>query len=120
MTAKEAARLLWQDRCTVYVQESAVNPLNGVTEQREVTAGENIPCRLSFDSSPVTASSGGAPALAQSITLFIGEEVDVPPGSKLSITRQGVTRNYAQSGVPAIHELLGEQQIKLEIWKRWA
>jgi len=118
--AQKATRRLWTDRCNITVYENVVNAATGVTEQTEITAGKDIPCRLSFDSSPPTGDMRGAPVPIQSVTLFIGIEVEIPPGSKLEVTRKGITTAYAQSGKATVYEILANKEIKLKLWEQTA
>ena len=73
---------------------------------------------ISFKSSDNTDNSESASALSQTIKVFLAPEVNVKPGSKLSITRNGVTTDYKNSGEPARYDT--HQEITLELFKGWS
>ena len=56
--------------------------------------------------------------MAQSVTLYIDPSVDIPEGSKITVTQNGVTRDYERSGRPAVYSC--HQEIPLELFKGWA
>ena len=78
----------------------------------------NEPCRLSFSSSQTAQQGEQAAAITQSIKLFIRPELTIKPGSKITVTQNGVTADYTRSGVPAVYPT--HQEIALELWKRWS
>ena len=59
-----------------------------------------------------------AATVAQSVTLYLDPAVDIPVGSKITVTQNGVTRDYTRSGKPAGYTY--HQEVPLELWKEWA
>lgn len=54
----------------------------------------------------------------QSVTLYIDPSVDIPEGSKVTVTQNGVTRDYERGGTPAVYTT--HQEIPLELFEGWA
>jgi len=57
---------------------------------------------------------------AKSCRLAGGERVsvDIPEGSKITVTQNGVTHDYERSGKPAVYSC--HQEVPLELFKEWA
>lgn len=108
---------LYEDQCTVKVWESFTDPITKITGHKEVTLIENQPCRLSFVDSPVAVGSEGPNKVNQIIKLFIAPELNIPAGSKITVTKQGRTTDYTRSGKPAIYG--SHQEIMLELFERY-
>lgn len=108
---------LMTDLCSITVREAEENADHHLMEYREVTVAENIPCRVSFSGAPA-AEEGAAAAVAQSVKLFLPPDIDLPPGSRIAVTRGEKTLYYTRSGEPALYP--DHQEINLELWRRWA
>lgn len=113
-----AVKSLWKGKCTVTVQENETNTNTGRTEIKEVDLYKDEPCRISFDVTDNTKPVSNAAQKVQGVTLLIGKNVDIPPGSKITVTQNGITEIYSKSGSPAVYSV--HQQIKLELFKGWA
>jgi len=117
---ERAIKSLWKGRADIFVQQdSGVDPDTGRTEQTEVAAAVNEPCRVSFgtaNTAPALENTRGASPLVQEITLFI--DFDVPPGSHVVVAQNGVTAEYGASGVPKVYTF--HREIALVHWKGWA
>lgn len=115
----EAIKSLWNGKCTVTVRDnSSVDENSGRTVISEIDTYKNEPCRISFSSVKTTQPDNNAAAVLQSITLFIGCSVAIPPGSKITVTQNSITAEYEQSGKPAVYTT--HQEIPLEIFRGWA
>ena len=90
---------------------------NHTTGFSEVDVLIDQPCRLSFSSSPLT-SGGDFPEINQTVKLFFAPEIVVKEGSKITVTQNGVTTEYKQSGTPAVYST--HTEILLELFDRWA
>lgn len=109
---------MYEGTCTIIGYQEYVKP-NKSTGHNEVIIQDNLPCRLSFSSSPNTnPQENNAAEIAQTIKIFLSPEIIVNPGSKLTITQNGVTTEYKNSGVPAIYAT--HQEIILELFKGWS
>lgn len=115
---KKAVQSLWTGTATVTVLDGVLNSANGRTEPVERVTVTDQPCRISFTSVKSTEPSEEAAVVAQSVTLFIDPSVDIPEGSKITVTQNGVTADYERSGKPAVYSY--HQEIPLELFKEWA
>lgn len=116
--AKSALAALYEDTCNIYINEPVLNEATGITEYQETALHENVPCRISFGSVANAAADEVAPEVTQSITLFLDSGINVPAGSKISVTREGSTVDYCRSGVPSVYKT--HQEIKLELFGDYA
>lgn len=93
---------------------------DGSTEFQETIVLENQPCRLSFSSSPSTNgnSDNTAQSVIQITKIFISPEINLKSGSKLTVTQNGITKAYKNSGEPAIHAT--HQEIIVDLFKGWS
>ncbi|MCM1440358.1 MAG: hypothetical protein NC131_14310 [Roseburia sp.] len=115
---QNALRKLWVGRCDLFVRETSVNPANGRNEPTEVQKLVGEPCRLSFSNITSTTEQDSAARIQQVVKLFISKEVEVPPGSKIVVTQNGVTQVFTHSGEPAVYST--HQEIVLETFKEYA
>lgn len=114
---RKALESMYKDTCTITEKQKVKNSITHVTEFKEVEIYKDIKCRLSF-STVTSANSEDVTSIVQVTKLFIAPEVDVKPGSKITITHEGVATDYKRSGVPAIHS--NHQEIVLELFKEYA
>lgn len=114
---RKAIESLYDGKCTISEYRKSKRE-NGSTGFSEAIVNEGISCRLSFKSINSANSGASASALTQSIKVFLAPEVEVKPGSKLTITQNGVTTAYKASGKPAIYST--HQEIILELFEGWA
>lgn len=115
---KSAIRRLWTGKATVTVMEGVFNPANGRTEPAEKVLVSEEPCRISYSTVKSTEPSEEAALVAQSVTLHIDPSVDIPEGSKIAVTQNGVTREYERSGKSAVYSC--HQEVPLELFRGWA
>ena len=114
----KAVKTLWSGRCDVFILENVKDEMSGRTKQREARLYENEPCRITYDSVSTTEQTQGAAKRVQTVTLHIDKSVNIPAGSRISVTQNGVTELYKQSGVPAVYSV--HQEIPLELFGGWA
>ena len=115
---QKAIQSLWDGNCTIIVRDMTLDPTTGRTEPQERVAAENIPCRVSYTTVKSAETTEEAATVAQSVTLYLDPAVDIPVGSKITVTQIGVTRDYTRSGKPAVYTY--HQEVPLELWKEWA
>jgi hypothetical protein len=101
---------------TVTEHKKVTKP-NHTTGFSEVEVLVDQPCRLSFSSSP-SASNGDVAEINQTVKLFFAPEITVKEGSKITVTQNGVTTAYKQSGTPAVYQT--HTEILLELFRGWA
>lgn len=114
----QAIKRLWRGKCTVSVRTNTTDESTGRTVTGEVDTCTNEPCRISFKNITTTEPTDNAGKTAQSIVLFIDPAAPIPPGSKITVTQNGVTGTYEQSGVPAVYS--HHKEIRLELFEGWA
>ncbi len=114
---KEAIESMYQDTCNIIEWHPATDPETKKTKFHEVTVCENKPCKVSFGST--SPSTGGEVAeQIQTVKLFISRDIDIKPGSKIVITREGYGPvAYSNSGKPSI--FTNHQEIALKLFERW-
>ena len=116
--ARKAIESLYDGICTI-TEHQKVKKENKSTGFQDVVVLEDIACRLSFKTSNNTNQTDtGASTVTQITKVFLAPEIQVKPGSKLTITQNGVTTEYKSSGQPAIYST--HQEIVLELFKGWA
>ena len=115
---KKAVQGPWNGKATITVREGELNPANGRTEQMERVTASDLPCRISHTTVKTTESSEEAAVVAQAVTLYIDSSVGIPEGSKITVTQNGVTRDYERSGTPAVYTV--HQEVPLALWEGWA
>lgn len=115
---KKAIQSLWHGRATVTVLDGVLNSANGRTEPQERVTASDVPCRISHDTVKSTEPNEEAAQVAQSVTLYIDPSADIPEGSKITVTQNGVTRIFERSGKPAVYSY--HQEIPLKLFEGWA
>ncbi len=115
---KKAVQGLWDGKAAITVLEDAPALNNGRTEQVERVTASDLPCRISYTTVTTTESSDEAAKVVQSVTLYIDPSVDIPEGSKITVTQNKVTRDYGRSGTPAVYT--AHQEVPLKLWEGWA
>ena len=114
---RKAIESFYDDVCTITVHQEYEKE-NGSTGFKDVVTLENEPCHLSFSTKSSTKEGEVAASVSQVTELFISPDVEIPPGSKITVTHQGITTDYTRSGVTANYST--HQEIILELWERWA
>lgn len=117
-TYQNAIRSFWTGLCDVFIRTTSVNPNNGRNESAEAVWLRNEPCRISFSAVKSTAENNSAQAVVQTVKLFLAKGVEIPEGSKIVVTQNGVTGAYVKSGAPAVYS--AHQEILLEKFTEWA
>lgn len=115
---RTAIESLYAGNCTVYEFVSIEGEETGITGQEEKKVLENIPCRISFKGISIASQTDTGTGIAQVIKLFLPPDIPIKPGSKISVTQNGVTTIYKNSGVPAVYS--NHQEILLELFQEWA
>ena len=114
---KSALRTLWTDTCTAY-EYKPIKKENGATIHEEVEVISDEPCKLSFSKLEQTNQSDTGAIVSQTVKLFIDENLEIKPGSKILIRRKGKEFVYSSSGECGIFS--NHQEIVLMSWKGWA
>ena len=115
--ARAGLEMLYTDVCTVSEYQSVEDPLTHITNKILTIVAENVPCRLSHRRLHATGD-GAAPTVSMVTKLIISPEIKINAGSKISVTRNGVTTVYKQSGEPARYT--NHQELMLELEEDYA
>lgn len=115
---RKALEMLWKGICTVYVWGEVEDPITHVSKPGEILKYENIKCKLSHKNLSATSQTGGPAIIAQQVKLSLGNEYDIPAGSKIIVTQNGITAAYTRSGKPGV--FIDHQEIVLEPFKEYA
>lgn len=116
--ARKALERTYEGRATVLEYREVRDPDTYLTDFKEVAVLEDQPCKLSFKTLDSTTSTGPVAAMSQGVKLFLSPDVTIKPGSKIVVTQNGVTAEYAFSGVPAKYPT--HQEITLMLFDKWA
>ena len=111
-------KTLWKGSCTVICKVKKQDPVTKRTEFVEETVYTDEPCRLSYQTLSPTTDKNGVAEVVQMPKLFLSNEINIPPGSKIIVTQNGRTIEFSNSGEPAIYS--NHQEIVLELFKGWA
>ena len=110
--ARKHIEKLYVDTCNIYEYQKVRDPDDGSTNVEEVLVHENVPCKISHRNTG-HAEDGVGDSLFLITELIINPDIVVKSGSRIVVTRTGVSTSYKNSGEPARY--LNHQQIKLEL-----
>ena len=113
---RRAIESLYDGRLTITEYRSEIDERTKQTRQTETVTYSNIPCRLSHETVRSAVTDGQTAPVTQVIRLFVGPGVTVKPGSRLTVTQNGISQDYRYSGQPAHYST--HQEIILEMWKQ--
>lgn len=116
--ARKALEALYDGTCTITEHQKVKKP-NGSTGFHDVPVLTDQPCRISYKTVDTNnQSESGGSAVVQVTELFISPEVDIKPGSKITVTQHGQTVDYQMSGKPAMYDT--HQEVILDLFKEWS
>lgn len=116
--AKKAIEATYAGTLTVTEMKKGKDETSKLTKNEPVVVLENQPCKLSFETLKATAQSESASVVTQEAKLFVSPDISIRAGSKITVTQDNVTTDYACSGVPAVYPT--HQEIILKLFERWA
>jgi hypothetical protein len=116
--ARKSIELLYEHTCNTFEYQKVKDSITKVTNSKEVPVLIDQPCKISFSTIKSAIQTESANELSQVIKLFISPDVTIKPGSKVSVTHNGRTDIYKNSGVPAVYS--SHQEIVLELFKGWS
>ena len=114
---RKAIESLYTDVCTI-TEHKKIKKENLSTGFQDVVVLENQPCRVSFKTVNSASQGDVAATIVQIVKVFLAPEIQVKPGSKITITRNNVVTEYKCSGQPALYDT--HQEVVLELFKGWA
>lgn len=104
--------------CTVTEHRKVNDGASKLVAFEDVVVLREQPCHLVFKTVESAAQSASASKAGQTVKLLVSPDVVIKPGAKITVTQQGVTDDYACSGVPAVYAT--HQEIVLDLFERWA
>lgn len=113
---KKDLRRLWDDTCSIYVYEKTTNESTKRTEFGETMIYSNEPCKLSFNTLNNINEVDHVGEDYQDAKLFIDNELYIPMGSKVVVTRGARTFTYK---VGEIAVFVSHQELRLTLFDRW-
>lgn len=116
--ARKAVEATYFGSFCVTEQRKGKDEKSKLTKTEPVVVLEDQPCKLSFETVKAATASDTAAAVTQITKLFISPDISIKPGSKITVTQDGITTDYTHSGVPAVYPT--HQEILLELFERWA
>ena len=116
--ARKQIEKLYEDTCTVYEKKKVTDPITKLTKTEDVEVLKNQPCKLSFSSVKAAGENSNVTTLSQVVKLFISSNVSIRPGSKIAVTRNGKTTEYASSGQEANFHT--HKEIVLNLYEEYA
>lgn len=105
-------------KCTIAEYQPITNPITKTTKHAPVDVLIDQPCRLSFKTITTANETGAASTVIQITKLFIAPEIDIKPGSRITVTQNGITTEYKNSGKPAVYS--SHQEVILELFDGWS
>lgn len=108
----------YDGKCTVSELRNVKDSITKVTSKKTIIVAEDIPCKLSVQSSPTIVATGEAYKPVQSVKLFLNPKTKITAGSKIVVTQDGITTEYKRSGMPLVYPT--HQEIELELVKEWS
>ena len=118
VAARKAVEATYFGTLTVTEMRKVKDGKSKLTKNALVVVLEGQPCKLSFETLKAAGQSDSAATIVQVTKLFVSPDVSIRPGSKITVTQDGVTTDYTCSGVPATYPT--HQEIALELFEKFA
>lgn len=116
--ARAAVEQTYEGLCTIIEYRDVLNEKTKLSKEEEVIVIEDQPCKLSFEKLEAVVQTETAAKISQGIKLFLAPEISINSGSKIVVTQNGITDEYAASGKPAVY--CTHQEIVLKLMREWA
>lgn len=100
---RTAVEKLYDGTATIEEGRKRKNDKNVTMTEWNAVAVE-VPCRVSYKTLSPAAGSDTADTIAQAITLFTSPDIDVKPGSRITVRQRGREMKFFSSGIPAVYD----------------
>lgn len=100
---RSAVERLYDGIATIEEARKRKNEKN-VTVSVWAVVAEEIPCRVSYKTLSAAEKSDTADTIAMAITLFTAPDIDVLPGSRITVRQRGREMTFSSSGIPAVYD----------------
>ena len=114
---QKAIESLYCGKCDISVTRKTINLVTKQTEFQDDIIITNQPCRLSYSSTSENKETRTAEK-KQIIKLFLSPTINVPSGSKITVTQNGKTTKCKASSEPMMYS--NHQEVELELLDKWA
>ena len=111
---RRAIERLYDGRATVEEARKEKNAKN-ITALVWSAVARDVPCRVSYKTLAPAGRSDTVDSIAQAITLFTAPDIDIKPGSRVTVTQRGRTMRFSCSGIPSVYD--SHQEIPLVRWE---
>lgn len=118
LKAKKAVEKAYDGVCSVVEYQAVTDEESGITYHNEVTVGENIPCKLSFELNYPSEQTDTASEISQRAKLFVSPEINIKNGSKIIVRQFGKTAEYCCCGETAVYPT--HREIRVSPFVKWA
>lgn len=115
---KSITESLYDCKCSIIEYTHTTDENTGITSLKDVMAYKDVPCRISFESFPISGQTENINNITQKIKLFISPDIEIKPGSRIEINKNGEVKFYSMSGISA--KYISHQEIFLENYKKEA
>lgn len=115
---REMLESLYEGKAVVTEHQKVTDPKTKRTSYQDKVVLKDQPCRLSFEKIQAAGQENPVVGVSQVIRLFISPDVVIRPGSKITVTQDGITEDYTYSGKPAVRAT--HQELILALFERWA
>lgn len=115
--ARSAIESMYDGKTTISEYVPKKDPVTKRTTNQEAEIIKDQPCHLIFKSVPNAKETDTGTGLSQVVKLLIAPELNIKPGSKITVTQKGRTVAYKNSGMPAVYRT--HQEITLELFNGW-
>ncbi|MFR6311347.1 hypothetical protein [Anaerofustis stercorihominis] len=112
---REAIEMTYTDICNVKEYKPTKDERSKLIKEKPVMVYENIPCRLSYSSSPLVEVNNGVSEKKQEIKLFIAPEIKIKPNSILIVyqNKKETGLEYKRSSETKVYDT--HQEITVEL-----
>lgn len=117
VAARKAIESTYEGIAVVTEYQKVKDKESGLTNGIPVVVLENQPCRLSFERLQIANQTESAASVTQTTKLFISPDINIKPGSKITVAQAGKAAAYTYSGVPAVYDT--HQEIVLDLFTDW-
>ena len=107
-----AIQTLWKGKCSVYIKEDTTFSGEALIENEPCRIAFRLPFRLSLKTTSSDIEDFSVTHVQQTVNLFISSKFNIPIGSKIVATQNGVAGIYRSISKPSIYTYF--QEILLE------
>lgn len=118
VNARKAIESLYTGTCSIEEYQEVKDATTKITKHSPQVVLSNQPCKLSFETIVTNSETSTGAEVRQTAKLFIAPEILIKPGSKITVSQNGVTTEYKNTGEPAFYT--SHQEVMLELFKGWA